>query len=207
MDIPKRGLVICQGKECGHVNSIIINPLTFETSHLVVEEDVMPNQERIVPIELVEKTTAHFIYLSCTKQEFLHLDNFKEHQYFPVEKAYGMFPIKHLAYIPYNSSIKTDVADITFKRIPKKEINFPFEDLEVRAVDGKIGKINDLIIDKNTEKLTHIIASTGHLWAKKILAIPVSKIKNIEKNIVNLKIRKNQANKYTGASKLMRFDM
>jgi sporulation protein YlmC with PRC-barrel domain len=202
MDIPKRALVICQDSECGNLNSIIINPKTHQTTHLVVEENYIPNHERVVPIELVEKTTSTAIYLACSKQEFHEMDNFKEHQYFPVEKSYGIFPIKQLAYVPYSSSESKKVADVSRERIPPGEINFPLEALEIRAIDGKIGKVNDLRIDEKTEKMTHIIASTGHWWAKKEITIPVSKIKNIDRNVVNLKIHKDELSEFTEGNHL-----
>ena len=191
MEIPKQAVVICQDGECGHVSSIIIDPLQNKATHMVVAEEVIPEIERIVPIELVQETTPDSVFLSCTKSEFIHMEDFIEHHFLPLDKSYGIFPVKQIYYIPFSSK-SGKFADITRKRIPPGEIDFPLGSLEVRARDGKVGKVVDLLIDEETDRITHFVISDGHLWTRKEFAVPAAKVEKIEKDVINLRLKKDE---------------
>ncbi|MEJ2759693.1 MAG: hypothetical protein P8046_14530, partial [Anaerolineales bacterium] len=91
---------------------MIVNPCSNELTHVVVEDNAFPYQKRIVPEEMVKSSTPKSIQLSCSKKEFLQMENFVEHHYIPAENAYGVFPVKHKIYIPY-SKYSNDLADVT----------------------------------------------------------------------------------------------
>lgn len=190
MDIPIKATVNCKDGDCGQISKIIINPNTNDLTHVVVEENYIPNKERIVPIEYIEKTNGKSIRLSCTKEEFFEMENFTEHIYYPADKAYGVFPVRPKVYIPY-SSYNEKYADVTRERIPPGEISFEIG-ASVVATDGRVGNVDKFFFDPESEHITHLVMTEGHFWNKKEIAIPVSNIDHIEENAVYLKLNKEQ---------------
>ena len=62
--------------------------------------------------------------------------------------------------------------------------------MEVEATDGKVGKMDELVLDKDSGDITHIQMREGHLWGKKDVAIPVSAVDFTDEKTVYLNIDK-----------------
>lgn len=201
MDIPIKALVTCNGEECGKTVCVIMNPCSNELTHVVVEDNAFPYQKRIVPVDLVKSSTPKLIQLSCTKDEFLALDDFIEHHYIPAEQTYGVFPVNLKVYIPY-SEYSNDLADIARERVPEGGIAFHPGTL-IEATDGKVGQVDEFLIDPASEHITHLVMKEGHLWHTKEIAIPASEIDRVENDVVRLKISKAQIESLPSMETLM----
>jgi hypothetical protein len=62
--------------------------------------------------------------------------------------------------------------------------------MEVQATNGKVGKVDKLVLDKRNGAVTHIQMREGHLRGKKDVAIPVSSIDFCGEKTIYLKIDK-----------------
>ncbi|WP_054700240.1 PRC-barrel domain-containing protein [Desulfosarcina cetonica] len=58
------------------------------------------------------------------------------------------------------------------------------------ASDGKIGKVDEFLINPLNDQISHIVLREGHLWGPKDVTIPVSQIKRIDDGVVHLKMNK-----------------
>ena len=63
MEIPINAKVFCDEEVCGRSTFIVLDPVKEEVTHFVVEETTLPNIERLVPIELIEKSSHLRIFL------------------------------------------------------------------------------------------------------------------------------------------------
>lgn len=201
MDIPMKATVECDGQDCGQVTCLVVNPRNDELSHIVVEENTEPHKERIIPVELIESSSAKTIRLACSPEEFVKMDDFIEHHYIPAEQGYGVFPLRQKVYIPYTTFGKK-MADITRERIPTGAITF-HPGSRIEAVDGEVGIVDEFLIDPASEHITHLVAQTGHLWNKKEVAIPASQIERVEKDVIYLKLHRNQVANFPTPASLM----
>ncbi len=52
----------------------------------------------------------------------------------------------------------------------------------------KIGKVDELIVDANTGKITYMVMTEGHLWGKKDISIPASMIDLITDDEIYLNV-------------------
>jgi hypothetical protein len=43
---------------------------------------------------------------------------------------------------------------------------------QVRATDGDIGRVDEFLIDRETEQITHLVLCEGHLWGRRICSFP-----------------------------------
>ena len=62
--------------------------------------------------------------------------------------------------------------------------------MEIEASDGKVGKLDELVLDPNSGDITHLQMREGHLWGKKDVAIPMADVEFIESETIYLKLDK-----------------
>ena len=60
----------------------------------------------------------------------------------------------------------------------------------VLAIDGEVGKIDELVIDPESHRVTHLVLRQHFLLNKWIVTVPVSEIERIEVDTIFLKIDK-----------------
>ncbi|HKI53713.1 MAG TPA: PRC-barrel domain-containing protein, partial [Anaerolineales bacterium] len=61
---------------------------------------------------------------------------------------------------------------------------------QVKATDGKVGKVDEFLINPVNGRITHLVMREGHLWGAKDVTIPVSEIEQIDDEVVHLKLDK-----------------
>jgi hypothetical protein len=61
---------------------------------------------------------------------------------------------------------------------------------KVEATDGQVGEVGELLIDPESEHVTHLVLLEGHFWAKKELTLPLAAIERVEEDTVYLKLDK-----------------
>ena len=75
------------------------------------------------------------------------------------------------------------------RNVPVGELSI-YSGMEVKATDGKVGKLDELVLDPDSGEITHIQMLEGHLFGKKDVAIPVTDIDFADGTTVYLKIDK-----------------
>lgn len=64
----------------------------------------------------------------------------------------------------------------------------------MEAIDGRVGRVDEFIVNPDTGHITHMILREGHLWGDDELSVPVSEIAKIDEDVVYLKLNKKQVN-------------
>jgi sporulation protein YlmC with PRC-barrel domain len=62
--------------------------------------------------------------------------------------------------------------------------------MDVNTDGGKVGTVDELVVDPDSGNITHLLMRKGHLWGKKDVAVPVSAIQVVGAVDVYLKIDK-----------------
>jgi sporulation protein YlmC with PRC-barrel domain len=62
---------------------------------------------------------------------------------------------------------------------------------QVHATDGDIGRVQGLVIDPGSHRVTHVLLQEGHVWGRKKVAIPISAVTGVDDGI-QLKISKRE---------------
>jgi hypothetical protein len=78
MNIPLNVEVCCLDGSVGRAVTTILNPTTKKITHLVVAERKAPDIKRLVPLELIKKTTSRLILLNCTWEAVSKMDQLKK---------------------------------------------------------------------------------------------------------------------------------
>ena len=140
-------------------------------------------------------------HLRCNQSEFQAMEKFTETHYIngngkeypssglPSENildnelaVYSMWPYVYSERNIYSIPIEDE-------RIPAGEIAVR-RGADVNATDGHIGQIDEFVIDPQDGHITHLLMQKGHLWEKKKITLPLSKIERMDEDTVYLKLDK-----------------
>jgi sporulation protein YlmC with PRC-barrel domain len=169
----------------GKSRCVILDPIKDRVTHVVVREDAFPQTERLVPIDMVKVTSPQQISLACTPEQLGAMETFVEEQFID---AGG--PLADSMLWPYVES-GPEVITLVHEKIPAGEVKIR-RGTSVHATDGRIGRVDELMIEKETGGITHLILQEGHLWGKKDVSIPADQIRGIDADGVKLKLSKKQ---------------
>jgi sporulation protein YlmC with PRC-barrel domain len=188
MEFPLNADVHCTDGRCGRSTHIVLNPATEQISHIVVKERQPSRTERLVPTMLVDRTASELILLNCSKEEFAKLEPFNQ-----TEFVYGDLP--HHAtdpsltlLWPYAVPAKR-VVDEKMRPIPPGQLAVR-RGARVRATDGRVGRVDEFIVEPESGNITHLCLREGQLWGDRVVSIPVSEIDHMEEKVVHLKVDK-----------------
>lgn len=189
MDIPINADVVCKSELCGHSTSLIINPVNEQITHVVVEEKDFPHIKRLVPVKEIFESTSNLIQLSSSKKEFMHMEPFQETDFIYSGSLDSSLPYD-VPYLVWPYGLYEDgPIQFAHENMPEGEIEIR-RGAKVFASDGKVGQVDEFLIDPKTNEITHLIMREGHLWGKKDITIPVSEIKTIDEDVVYLNLDK-----------------
>ncbi|GAB4422507.1 MAG: hypothetical protein Kow0031_00310 [Anaerolineae bacterium] len=189
MDIPLNVDVHCPDGRCGRSTHIIINPALEKVTHLVVKEQWPSWIERIVPVDWVAATTREIVVLNHPREEFRQLQPFNQTDFIRREEpGYPSDPALTLVW-PYTVPVKQVIEDV-HRMIPPDELAVR-RGAKVRATDGRIGQVDQFLVDPASGYISHLVLREGLPWDKKQIAIPITDIERIEENTVFLKLDKN----------------
>jgi sporulation protein YlmC with PRC-barrel domain len=183
----------------GRCVCLLINPITDQVTHLVVEEESFPNTQLIVPVDLVAETTVDTIRLRCNKDELAKMNPFIKTTF--VEKelpitamsygggyGMGMNPSFYWPYASFDGTIQVPVEHL---QVPPGELVVR-RGTRVEATDGYVGKVDEFVVNPENGHITHLVMREGHLWGKKDVIIPLSAMGDTHDDTVFLKLDKQQ---------------
>ena len=175
----------------GEVTRMVVNPLTREVTHLVVEPKHRHGSARLVPLDLVDATTGE-IRLGCSLAEFEKLNPAEETRFLP---EYPGYDPEHVLVMPYYSMGIAEAYSrpmtVTYDAVPLDEVEVCRGE-HVHATDGHIGKVQGLVIDPDSHHVTHVLLQEGHAWGRKEVAIPIGAVSGVDADGIQLNITKQQ---------------
>lgn len=186
-DIHLSADVLCTDGPCGKSTHIILNPVTRRVTHFALEDKKLPdNPTRLVPVSKVSAAAPTEISLNCSIDDVARMPPFIVDHY--VEASFsGDVSERGSAYLhPYEINDKP-YDGFEEENVPADEIAVA-SGMQIEATDGKVGKLNDLVLDPNTGEITHLLMREGHLWGKKLVSIPVSVVETTLGDVIYLNI-------------------
>jgi hypothetical protein len=186
MDIPLNANVSCLDGPCGQSLYLIIKPTNEEITHVVVGDSSYPEIEYLVPIDRIVESTPESIRLKCSREELSKMPVFNQEEFIPSDEkivhgnAYMLWPF--VTPEPYGITLENE-------HIPANELAIR-RGANVEATDGRIGHVDEFLINPINDTISHLVLREGHLWGQKNITIPLSQIDHIDENTVWLKLDK-----------------
>ena len=135
MDIPVNAEVYCKDGPCGHSTYVIINPTTWQVTHLVVKGKRFPNVERLVQLDRVTETGPHMIRLGCTRDELSTMEQFIEIEFLPGSVSFIPYGADEYMMWPYVLPQGKDVT-IPVSEIDRIEENTVYLELDKHSIEA-----------------------------------------------------------------------
>lgn len=186
--------VRCSDGVCGKVSRVVVDPLARAVTHLVVDPSHGSDVGRIVPLHLVDETTAE-IEIRCTTAEFEQLEAAEETHFLHDGDGYPGYDRGHVLISPYyglgmggmgmggmDLGAMAGPQAVTTDSIPVGEVVVRRGE-HVHASDGEIGHVQGLVIDSGSHQVTHVLLQEGHLWGRKDVAIPIGAVTKVTDGI------------------------
>jgi hypothetical protein len=190
MDIPIDADVQCTDGVAGRSTYVVLNPVTRRVTHVVVRQGSFPHLERLVPVGMVTETSPDQIHLNCSQQELHGLVPFIETEFLPGESPYEAYEPDEYRLWPYVLP-DDELVPVEYERVPSGELAVR-RGSHVRATDGDVGRVDEFLVDRESEHITHLVLREGHLWRQKDVLIPVSEIGQIDEDRVYLTLGKEE---------------
>ncbi len=188
-DIAIKAKVECTDGPCGKSTYVIINPVNQKVTHFVLQDKHLPdNPTRLVPVGKVANATQEQITLNCTKADVAKMAPFLVSNFIRESapgKAYASGEAYHSEYVIDDTAYD----EIQEMAIPEGELAL-HSGMKVEAMDGKVGKLDALVLEPSSGEVTNLLLREGHLWGKKDVAIPVSAVDFCDADTVYLKLDK-----------------
>ncbi len=189
MDIPINVDVVCTSELCGRATAIVINPINDQITHVVVSENEFPHISHLVPVNNIFVATPNLIQLRCKKAELKKMETFEETDFISSGILESALPYNDPYFIwPYGMYEEGPI-QFEHENIPAGEIAI-HRGTPVYAKDGKVGNVDEFLVDPKNSIITHLVLREGHLWGKKDVTIPMSDIEKILEDEVDLKVDK-----------------
>jgi sporulation protein YlmC with PRC-barrel domain len=189
MEIPVGVEVICGTQVCGRSMYLVINPVNDRVTHLVVAKKTFPHTKHLVPVDFIIKSTATSTQLRCSPTELADMDRFMETDFIKPDEVETSLPYKEPVLLWPYGSYRSEQMPLEYEYIPAGEVVIR-RGSRVKATDGRIGKVDEFLVNPVNDRISHLIMREGHLWGKKDVTIPVSEIEKIDDNVVYLKLDK-----------------
>jgi sporulation protein YlmC with PRC-barrel domain len=188
IDIPIDAKVLCSDGLGGRSTLVIINPTTRKVTNVVVRERQDPHTERLVPMRYVVDADDDLIHLSCPRHKLSEMREFVQTEFvradIPDYEDLGNFGpyMLHAYVVPRWIATK-------HQSIPRGELGIR-RGARVRTTDGKVGRVDEFVVEPASGDITHLVMRDGHPWEQEEVTIPVSAIERIEANTIFLKLDK-----------------
>lgn len=202
IDIKLGSSVQCRDGPCGKVTYIVFRRGTRKLTQIVVEDKQFPdNPTRIVPINNVKSATQMQVALGCTRHDITLMPPFTTTQFIQESSSgraastgaiHGYWGMEYgPGTLERYSAVVNDTGfdSVDTKNIREDEIAIA-TGMEIEATDGKIGKLDEIIMDPKSEEVTHILMKEGHVWGKKEMVIPISAVTSAFTGVIILNLDK-----------------
>ncbi|HET6594681.1 MAG TPA: PRC-barrel domain-containing protein [Anaerolineales bacterium] len=192
------------GEEVGKVNRFVVNPVTNEVTHLVIQKGWLLPEDKVVPFEMVSSANDDRVVLSENVGDFDELPPFEETYYVratedgPGDLTRTDDPVFHYApaYYWYPARINPGfqgpgMAPYVLP-VGEKQRNIPEDTVPLRegtnviSSDGDhVGDVERLFLEGDSNKVTHFVISQGVLFKDRKL-IPTHWVKSVDEDKVQL---------------------
>jgi uncharacterized membrane protein len=179
MNVPIHAKVQCADGECGETLSVIVNPGNAEVTHVVVAMGKGRRRPQLlVPIEYVTESTRDLVTLSCSQEELSQMESFIETEYVKGERYIAADPLAAEYMTPYAYASYEVEIPVDMEKVPPGKLAIR-RGTQVEATDGRVGQVDELLLDQTGSFVTHFIMSSGHLWGKRDIMVPLSAIDHV----------------------------
>lgn len=193
MDIPLDAAVHCTDGVGGKTLRVVLNPVRRAITHVVVRTEGLLGVHVMLPVDVITASAPDSVTVRLSRAELGQLPAYEESDYLippgmdgalngPLVYGYTGGGLVMWPFIPTDGALAESHA-----ALPPGELTLRRGD-EVKATDGRVGRVDELLVDPKSYSISHLVLREGHLWGTRDVVIPVAQIATIEEGVVCLKL-------------------
>ena len=195
MKISLNSDIQCIDGYAGRLICVIVNPISQQLTHIVVDEQRSPYLKRLVPLDLVSIDNSDGVTLGCTLVQLSALRPVVEFEYPQGNGLHTLFAAKIARQWPQSVSDNLPIS-VELERLAPEAIKI-HQDNSVRAINGRVGKVIEFLVNPATKKI-HALTIRRKIWWKTIdTRVPISQVDHFELDMVLLKFDKSELQRIT----------
>lgn len=183
--------VTCEGRRCGKLIRVVVDPVTEQVTDLVVARGVLQRDPRVVPVSKVKAAIPGEVSLTVQSSDLTKYKAFREFafrmpsigwnsgRYQPQDVRYSMSPYQGLAGESVQPRRKHRLHEGV--SLDQRVIG---QGTQVRDAEGNAGEVDHVLVDCLRSDITHIVVRHGLLRATFI--VPVAMISRVDDETVYL---------------------
>jgi sporulation protein YlmC with PRC-barrel domain len=189
-DVPMNAPVECADGPSGEIACVIVDPTSYKITNLVIGDVNLPGdaKTRLVPGANVSDVKRRKVRLSCTRADLADMPPFMETHFIrqsPEGRAFAHRSAYQARYIVNSNTYAT----VRSGGIPDDDFAL-YGGMQVEASDGKVGTLDELVLDVKSGEVTGLRIRHGRLWGAREILIPVTDIDLVDAQTVYLKTDK-----------------
>jgi uncharacterized protein YrrD len=198
-------VVTANGDKVGSVDRVVIDPGTKQVTHLVVRKGLLFTEDKVLPLEYVERSEGDTVYTRQEAGSLDHLPDYLEREFIQLDESeLADLETRPPAYVspvywypafgqtwatgaggPYTPAIQ--VPSTIERNIPEDTVPLK-EGSNVISSDGKhIGDLERILVAPGSDRATHFIISQGLLF-KERKVVPVTWVRQIAEDKIILEV-------------------
>jgi sporulation protein YlmC with PRC-barrel domain len=189
LNIPINAKVVCADGACGRSTDVIVNPVNHTVTHVAIEDKRLPdNPTRLVPVANVAEVADDLITLNCTTADVAKMGPFVVADLIQQSPSGGAYSYGD-GYSAQYVLDDTAYDEVEEQEVPEGELAL-YGGMHVEAADGRVGKLDELVLDAKSGAITGLVLRKGHLWGSRDVTVPVDQIESVDGETVSLKLDK-----------------
>ncbi len=114
--------VVCADGPTGHLTDVILDPISDQVTHLVVEVKGFGRPQHLVPVTLVQSTSTREVRLHCSRAELRQTEFFTETEPIPLDPSTAALMVDDtLAWSPGGVHLKLPKAWVHALPVTRRE--------------------------------------------------------------------------------------
>jgi sporulation protein YlmC with PRC-barrel domain len=193
LDIALRSTAVCEDGSKGRISRLAVEPDSKQITHVIVRYG-RTHQQVSVPVALVARAQAYSLDLTLSKAELEQLPRFIEVDYaLPMPEGRPSRGSATRARQYTAGGIPPAGATASRFDVGRMHRGIPSEDVpigrgtRITCFDGRIGRLNHVIVDPQTDHVMALIVRTGHLHGKDVV-ISAGRIAWIGENEIHVDV-------------------
>jgi uncharacterized protein YrrD len=195
--------VTCTEGRCGKLIRVVIDPRTQRVTDLIVEKGFLQKVDRVIPVTAVEEATGESIRLNVDADAFKDFQEYDETSVrLPVGGYRGnRYRTNEVVYLMgrYRSvfveePIVPTVEHKVHEGVPT-ELDVIGSGTPVRNMLGDLGEVDHLLINADTNRITHLVVKTKGLFSD-YPVVPISDVSGIDEAGIFIKVSEEELREY-----------
>ena len=205
---------------CGEIADIVVDPITWCITHLVVQPHHRHDRARLVPVSAAESSDGQHVVLSWTTSQVEHAavveaTDFVSCESWPHIKGGWDVGVNRVLTWPFFTYAGLGMAGLgypygygrgygrggpaqvtmTYDRVPEGTVEVR-RSSRVLSSDGHVvGHVDGFLVDP-TARITHLVLDPGHLWGHRDVTIPIIDLDRAESDTVYLRVAREAIGEY-----------